>query len=531
MINATFGAVFAVPGAERLRPRDYLPELRHLLASERLGVVVWQQMNAHYRFAAWLARLLLRSFFRRIEIEGRDNVPTTGGGIVVSWHPNGLIDPALIITCFPRQIVFGARHGLFRVPVLGWLLRGLGTVPVYRAADMRDGSDEARRAANQDSLDRLAAEVARESFSALFPEGVSHDDPHLRTLRRGVARLYYRARQLGSPDDPPVIIPVGLHYDEKHAFRSNALVQFHPPLQLSGELDVTPPADDDDTTRLAREEALTLRINEVLHDVVGATEDWHLHHLIHRVRKLFRAERALRASSELDAPRMQERALGFARVRAAYNLRASTHPEQTSKLKTRLSEYDADLRALGLDDHELDKDPRLLSTWLAVLLALQLMFVFLLLPPILLVGYIVNLPGAALLMVANRCFAKDVKDEATLKILGGAVVFPSIWFGTGVLVSRSHDWLVDIFPNYPAHPTAAGVTAAILGALGGVVALRYMRVARRTLRAFRVRFTRRRQQSAIGRLRRERSAIFDAMQALAGDAPMPGSVAIDGRVL
>ena len=67
----------------------------------------------------------------------------------------------------------------------------------------------------------------------LFPEGVSHDDPFLQELKTGAARLYYRAKQLCDETGvPPVIVPVGLHYDNKTAFRSDALVEFHAPLQL-----------------------------------------------------------------------------------------------------------------------------------------------------------------------------------------------------------------------------------------------------------------------------------------------------------
>jgi 1-acyl-sn-glycerol-3-phosphate acyltransferase len=487
-------------------------------------------MRGQYRFVVMVARTLLACFFRRIEVSGLEHIPSSGGGIVVSWHPNGLIDPALVITRFPRQIVFGARHGLFRVPVLGWLMRGLGTVPIYRAVDMGGSSREARREANNRSLDALGRSVVGGSFSALFPEGVSHDEPHLRALRPGVARLYYRARQLAPDEPPPVIIPVGLHYDEKHAFRSSALVQFHAPLTLPEELDITPASDEDEQVGLGRQLKLTEFIRDVLHDVVGATEDWEIHQLIHRVRKLFRAERSARAEAELDKPSMQERAVAFARVRAAYELRAKTHPEQTRRLRERVHEYDADLRTLGLDDHELDRNPRLASPWLAILIALQLVFVFLLLPPLLLVGYVANLPPAAVLLLAVKRFAKDVKDEATIKLLGGAVLFPLSWVGVGALVARSHDWLADAFPNYPTTTVAAGTTTAILAALGGVAALRYARVARQSLRSARVRLTRARRRASVGRLRQERAAIFEALQGLAADAPMPGAVMDDGRI-
>ncbi|HEX2679240.1 MAG TPA: 1-acyl-sn-glycerol-3-phosphate acyltransferase, partial [Polyangiales bacterium] len=172
-------------------------------------------------------RALSRAFFRRIEVSGLENVPARGGGLVVAWHPNGVVDPVLLATQSPRPIVFGARHGLFAIPVLGGMMRALGTVPIYRAADApsaggastRD-SDAERRARNRQSLDALASAMAQGQLCALFPEGKSHDAPHLAELKFGAAKVFQRALQLTAAGDPaPVILPVGLHYDDKSVFR------------------------------------------------------------------------------------------------------------------------------------------------------------------------------------------------------------------------------------------------------------------------------------------------------------------------
>ncbi len=146
-----------------------------------------------------LARLLVRIFFRSVEVEGLENLPRDGGGIIVSWHPNALIDPVLILACMPRPVVFGARSGLFRWPLLGWLMRSVGTVPIHRTQDRANLDPEARHAANLRSLDALAKAVAEGGFSCLFPEGDSHDAPHLLAIKTGAARFYYRARLL-KPD-------------------------------------------------------------------------------------------------------------------------------------------------------------------------------------------------------------------------------------------------------------------------------------------------------------------------------------------
>lgn len=475
-------------------------------------------------------RFVLLLFFRRVEVTGLEHVPPTGGGILVSWHPNGLVDPALIVGRCPRQVVFGARHGLFAWPGLGWLLRRVGTVPIYRAVDAR-GDEAARRDANARSLDALAERVAAGSFSSLFPEGESHDAPHPVELKTGAARLFYRARELQAPGaTPPVIIPVGLHYDGKDAFRSSALVAFHPPLQLPPGLDRAPAPDEPPDAARERGRALTAGVERVLHDVVLATEDWPLHHTLHRGRALVRAERAARAGRAPGPADIVELSLGFARARLAYLERRRTDPERVAELRRRVEWYDEDLRSLGLDDDDLDRDPRLLSRWLGAIIVLQVALVFLLLPPILLVGYLVNLPSALLLWAIARVASRKRKDEATVKILVGALLFPLTWIAAGVLAAWGHGQLHARFPSIPDQPHLAGALVALLGAMGGAVAVRYRRVSWETLRALRIRITRRTRAEAVARLRAERAVLHDAIMELAGGLDLPGVVASDGRI-
>ncbi|MBX3469366.1 MAG: 1-acyl-sn-glycerol-3-phosphate acyltransferase [Planctomycetes bacterium] len=488
-----------------------------------------------YRVIRGALRLVLLVFFRRIEVTGVEHVPASGGGILVSWHPNGLVDPALILGRCPRQVVFGARHGLFAWPGLGWLLRRVGTVPIYRAVDAA-ADEAARREANARSLDALASRVAQGSFSSLFPEGESHDAPHPVELKTGAARLFFRALELQPPGaPPPVIVPVGLHYDAKDVFRSSALVAFHPPLELPPALVARPPSPDqpaDEPAEAARERgrALTAEVERVLHEVVLATEDWPLHRMLHRGRSLMRAERAARAGRAPGPADMLELSLGFARARQAYLERRRTDPERVAELRRRVEWYDEDLRSLGLEDPELDRAPRLLSRWLGAIILLQFLLVFLLLPPILVVGVVVNLPAAALLWAIARLAARKRKDEATVKILVGALLFPLTWLAAGVLAALGHQALHARFPSVPDQPLLAGLLVATLAAAGGAVAVRYRRVSRETLRALRVRLTRRSRDVAVERLRRERAVLHDAIDELAQGLALPGVIASDGRV-
>ena len=320
----------------------------------------------------------------------------------------------------------------------------------------------------------------------------AQDEPHPLDLKTGAARLYYRARGLCEPGAlPPVIIPVGLHYDAKREFRSNVLVVFHPPIEIPEELDVRPARDEEGEAGKARCHALTGLIDRELEGVVLATESWETHHLIHRTRKLVRAERASRA---------------------------------------RVDEYDADLRALGIEDHELDRSPRLTSPFLAVALVAQVVGVYGLLPPLMVIGYMVNLPVAIGLWVLSKLLATQRKDEATLKMIFGAAAFPFSWLAAGLLTAWGHRQVHAAFPTLPDTPVLAGLFVVALGALGGVVALRYQRLALETARALRVRLTRARRRATLAHLRVERAKLCDQVLALAEGLDLPGSIGADGRI-
>jgi 1-acyl-sn-glycerol-3-phosphate acyltransferase len=485
-------------------------------------------MNATVRMLRWIAR----AFFRRIEVTGLENVPETGGGLLISWHPNAMVDAGLILTSFPRRIVFGARHGLFEWPLLGRVMRHLGTVPIYRGQDQGAGSvDGERQAANARSLDALAREVAEGSFAALFPEGISHDEPFPQELKTGAARLFYRACELaGDHGVKPVVIPVGLHYDQKSVFGSNALVAFHPALQLDDGLATPPPPGASYEESRVKYRRLTSEFELTLHDVVHATESWELHHLLHRGRKLLRAERARRAGRTLTPPSMEERQLGFARLWQGYRTLVRTQPQKVHDLFLRVQDYDRDLRALGLEDHDLDGVPHLRSLRFAATLISQWVLAYLFLPPILIVGYAANLPTALFVTAIAKAASKANKDEASMKLLVGAVAFPLTWLLIAVLVGGGVAAVHRFYPTIPNAPFLTGFVALLLSVLGGVVALHYLRLVGKTYRSIGVTLTRARRSRAIEGLRVQRRDLYEAIMSLAEGLDLPGVVATDGRV-
>ncbi len=480
--------------------------------------------------AVRLVRFLVGMFFRRVMVAGTEHVPGTGGGILIAWHPNGLVDPALIVSTFPRRVVFGARHGLFKWPIVGQVMRALGTVPIYRAVDLKNADDTTRRQANRKSLDALAKAVCNGGFAALFPEGVSHDDPFLKELKTGAARLYYRAKQLSDPDAvPPVIIPVGLHYDDKTSFRSDALVEFHAPMQLPPELDTPIPDHDDEMLRVKSGE-LTTKLEPILQEVTHATESWELNRLMGRVRSLMRAERAKRAGANLKAPDMAERALGMARVWKAYYARLKSDPEGVEVLLEKVGAYDAALHEVKLEDDDLDKPPPIESKWIPLLLGLQAAVVFLVFPPVLVLGLLINVVPYFLTNLASKLGAKQYKDAATVKLLTGMILFPTTWLTAALLVGLGQIQLHESFAGIPRAPWPAGITTFLIGAFGGALALVYLELVDRTWTSIKIRAKRKWGGTIIERLSQERAALFEALEEISRGLDLPGRVRDDGRI-
>ncbi|MBP5092908.1 MAG: 1-acyl-sn-glycerol-3-phosphate acyltransferase [Abditibacteriota bacterium] len=123
------------------------------------------------------------------QVIGADNVPKTGGVLLCGNHISYMDPPALGAGC-RRQVHFMAKEPLFRVPVLGYLIRKVGAFPVH-----------------QNSADRAALKTAIEYLKAgevvgMFPEGRRRFDGKLGKPLPGAAMIVLRA---GVP-----VVPVAL---------------------------------------------------------------------------------------------------------------------------------------------------------------------------------------------------------------------------------------------------------------------------------------------------------------------------------
>ena len=172
---------------------------------------------------------MIHTFFRRVEVDGLERLPTTGPVITVANHANGLVDGLLLMSKLPRWPRFLGKATLFRIAPLKPFLRWAGVIPVHRAKDAKP-SDADRAALNEATFAACRQLLGEGSLVAIFPEGISHDHPTLQPLRTGAARIALAAAAEGATTLQ--IVPIGLAYDAKSTFRSHAVVTIGDPIAV-----------------------------------------------------------------------------------------------------------------------------------------------------------------------------------------------------------------------------------------------------------------------------------------------------------
>lgn len=415
--------------------------------------------------------------FYRVQMAG-DLIPAAGPVLLVANHPNSLFDPVLVSAAANRRVRFLAKAPLFSDPVVGWLVRGVGAIPVYRRVD-----DPTAMAANTDTFRAAHEALASGAAIGIFPEGISHNEPELAALKTGAARIAIGT--LAHRPGPFPIIPVGLVFRRKEAFRSAALVVRGAPVPWDDLAEAT--VDDRDAVR-----ELTQRIERGMRLVTVNLERWEDRALVDTTEAIWAAER-----EPSPDPAEQVRRLGVITAGLS-SVRRGTDPDGHALVED-VSRHGERLARLRLSATSLASDTGIATSarWLArrfYLASLPAMLVAA-------TGYVAFLPPYYITDLLSRVGSPSADRRSTHRLLIGILLY-GLWI-VGVAIAAGWLW----------GPVAAIATAVGLPLLGraGLWTRERWRSAGRDARRF---FTLRSRRHTVAAWAQEQRGLADRLERL-----------------
>jgi glycerol-3-phosphate O-acyltransferase/dihydroxyacetone phosphate acyltransferase len=355
---------------------------------------------------AQLARLAVRLTTRRLEVIDGDRIPRGRPVLVVANHFNGFADPLVVVAVLGRLPRFLAKATLWKVLPARPLLRLAGIIPIHRRADGGGGE------ANDRSFESAEAGLLKGQTVAIFPEGITHDEPRLAELRTGAARIALGARASGATD--LCVVPVGLLFEDKVAIRTRVLARVGRPIELEAAMaELVEDGEPDDESNREAVRRLTDLVTERLREVCPDYADRWQH-----------AELGLAADVALrPEPRARHEPIPLVdRERVAQRL-ARADPGAIDAVLDATERYATRLHLVDADDNDLLAHGGVIGWTRQLLTAGLLLFLgYVLLAPALVFSTI-----PALLVVLAGAQAKSPVSKGTTRVLLGFVAFVTTW--------------------------------------------------------------------------------------------------------
>ena len=142
--------------------------------------------NLTYKFVSHCLVFPIYKFLFRGQLIGKENIPQEVSFIMVSNH-GSLFDPPLLGHALGRNISFMAKAELFKIPLLGFIIRACGAYPVKRGI------------ADKNTIKIACDKLSENNCIGIFIDGTRQKNGRVNKPKKGAALLACKNQKLLLP--------------------------------------------------------------------------------------------------------------------------------------------------------------------------------------------------------------------------------------------------------------------------------------------------------------------------------------------
>ena len=139
-----------------------------------------------YQLVSKLFVLPIYKFVFRGHLIGRENIPKKNSFIMVSNH-GSLLDPPLLGHALGRNISFMAKAELFKIPLLGFIIKACGAYPVKRGI------------VDKNTIKTACKKLSHDNCIGIFIDGTRQKNGRVNKPKQGAALLAFKNQKLLLP--------------------------------------------------------------------------------------------------------------------------------------------------------------------------------------------------------------------------------------------------------------------------------------------------------------------------------------------
>jgi glycerol-3-phosphate O-acyltransferase / dihydroxyacetone phosphate acyltransferase len=355
---------------------------------------------AIYRLLQAIVWVTFSIYFRRIIFINRERLNEKGPLLVISNHPNTVMDPLMALYQMPKICNLLANYSLFKNPISNAILSFLYCIPIQRISDVAEGQP----LKNEEAFRRCDEHLINNGNIYIAVEGTSYAERHIRELKTGMARIAFSVEAKTNFEINLRILPIVITYFEPLKFRQDVVVEVGELISVDdwrAAYESNPRKSIGDFT-----DSIEQKMKSMTIDCKNAEEDTFLKKL----------EALLQSDNYLETYEHYKRSKTLLTQLHNWQQQNAAEYEQ---FKSSVEIYFEKLKKLNIEDINVENIEKKLPLSISALLVTF---------PIFLIGFVNNILPAWLSDKMIQWMKIDKAYDTTIRYTCGLMLFPIFWW-------------------------------------------------------------------------------------------------------